>query len=701
MADHSKPTSESLAANFADEIDARIDDITLGLDPATTTPTNLPVGAKAWSSAAKNWKKWTGTAWEDLEGTYAIAISGNAGSATKLATARTVTLNGDVSGSALFDGSSNLTITVTVADDSHAHVISNVDGLDAALYAKLDDSDATVTPTASKIPVASEDGTIDAGWLPQSGVTAGTYTSVTVDATGRVTAGAHADYSIGVPGTIGFGVAPCPDHILPEGFVALYGHVDSTHVNYGNYQFRDGSILPCVPKFFYRINHEDNPTHALYAPNDIHIVGTETFPNEAAANLAGYALHRAFIDGGIEQPCFFVDKYLCSKNALGTGFVASSIKNGAPLSVASDHNPITGLTACSTLAYWSALDAAKARDGANGAKNSSSRFFCNSRFIWGALAMLSLAHAQAATSAASCAWFLAGKNYPKGCNNNALRDSDDATVLYSSDGFQNCALTGSGVPFGKTTHNGQACGVCDLNGVLWEINIGMTCIATSKIITGVTLENPCVLTVVGHGRTTGDIVVVAAVGGTTQLNDKVYTITVVDSDRISLDGVNATGYTAYTSGGTITTGTFHAAKRATAMKDFTAGNTLGTDHWGATGVAAMMEPVALPLLAAPGGTSVALRFGNGVNQVLSADASGSGHTLAGLCAPCSTGAVSTNGAALFGADYFYQYVRNELCVVSGGYWSNGAIAGVCALNLNYSRALAFYNVGFRCACYPG
>ena len=575
----------------------------------------------------------------------------------------------------------------------------DLNGALTALASKLDESDATSTPTAGKIPVASENGTIEPGWLPQSGVTAGTYTSVTVDATGRVTAGARADFSIGAPGTIGFGVGVCPPEILPDGFSALYGHADSTHENYGNYQFRDGSIMVWVPKFFYRINHADNPTYTANTPNDIHVVGTDTFPNEASANLSGYAMHRAFVDGGAEKPGFFVDKYLCSKNALGTGFVASSIANAAPISIATDHNPITGLTACPTLAYWSALDAAKARDGVDGAKNPSSRFFCNSRFIWGALAMLSLAHAQAATSAASCKWFLSAKNYPKGCNNNALRDTDDATVLYSSDGFQNCALTGSGVPFGKTTHNGQVCGVCDLNGLLWEINIGLTCIAASKAITGVALANPCVLTVVGHGRTTGDVVMVASVGGTTQLNDKLFITTVVDADHISLDGVDATGYTAYTSGGTITTGTFHAAKRTTAMEVFTPGATLATDHWGTAGVAAMMELVPMPLLAEPGGTVASLRFGNGANQVFSSDASGSGHAMTGLCAPQNNSAVSTTGAALFGADYFYQYIRNDLCVISGGSWHNGTNAGVCALSLIGFRTRAYNNVGFRCACY--
>ena len=57
-------------------------------------------------------------------------------SAPKLTTARTISLLGDVSGSTSFDGSANVTITATVADDSHNHVISNIDGLQAALDAK-------------------------------------------------------------------------------------------------------------------------------------------------------------------------------------------------------------------------------------------------------------------------------------------------------------------------------------------------------------------------------------------------------------------------------------------------------------------------------------------------------------------------------------------------------------------------------------
>lgn len=63
-------------------------------------------------------------------------VSGNAGTATKLATARTISLTGDVTGSTSFDGSGNVSITATVADDSHNHTIANVDGLQTALDGK-------------------------------------------------------------------------------------------------------------------------------------------------------------------------------------------------------------------------------------------------------------------------------------------------------------------------------------------------------------------------------------------------------------------------------------------------------------------------------------------------------------------------------------------------------------------------------------
>lgn len=56
--------------------------------------------------------------------------------ATQLANSKSIILSGDASGSASFNGTADATITVTIADDSHNHVISNVDGLQSALDGK-------------------------------------------------------------------------------------------------------------------------------------------------------------------------------------------------------------------------------------------------------------------------------------------------------------------------------------------------------------------------------------------------------------------------------------------------------------------------------------------------------------------------------------------------------------------------------------
>ena len=103
-----------------------------------------------------------------------LDVSGNAVSASKLSSAKTIALSGDVSGSVSFDGSANVTITTVIADDSHNHVISNVDGLQASLNAKLDAASAAVS--AAKWTTART--------LSLSGDASG---SVAVDGSGDVT----------------------------------------------------------------------------------------------------------------------------------------------------------------------------------------------------------------------------------------------------------------------------------------------------------------------------------------------------------------------------------------------------------------------------------------------------------------------------------------------------------------------------------
>jgi hypothetical protein len=57
----------------------------------------------------------------------------------------TLTLAGDASGSATFTNLGNATLTVVVADDSHNHIISNVDGLQTELNSKLPLAGGTMT----------------------------------------------------------------------------------------------------------------------------------------------------------------------------------------------------------------------------------------------------------------------------------------------------------------------------------------------------------------------------------------------------------------------------------------------------------------------------------------------------------------------------------------------------------------------------
>jgi len=511
--------------------------------------------------------------------------------------------------------------------------------------------------------------------------------------------------NIGIAGAAGFGVGICPS--LPAGFTPLAGYTDPTSPNYGNYVYLDGSVMVWVPKFYYKYGTGANGLPV----NWIDIQPASAYASTAAANAAGYALHRAFIDGGATKTGFFFDKYPNSKNAWGAGYIGSSIKNGLPLSTASTHNPMysatpgVGLTACIANDFSQTINAAHARDGVGGAVNAASIFHVPSRFQYAALALLSLAHGLAAKCEAWCAWYdwTGAKNYPKGCNNNALRDTDDATVVYLTDGYSNCGKAGSGFPFAKTTHNGQECGIADLNGLMYEISLGMTCIAASKTIASATKANPCVIEVTGHGYLTGHVIMITAVVGMTQLNDKSYSITVDPGDptnKFSLDGVNSSAYSDFTSGAnSVIKGVFYAAKEAAAMKFFTPGNTLATDHWGATGVAAMMDAFT-PIFVTAGGGTLTQRYGNAFSQVLSQEVSGAAWLLAGLGLPFAATGLSLGGDNLFGKDYFYQYIRNELCPLSCGNWGGASGAGVWCLYWNVARANSDYYVGWRCACYP-
>lgn len=485
---------------------------------------------------------------------------------------------------------------------------------------------------------------------------------------------------IGVPGQPGFGVGTCP--ILPAGYSKLAGTDDPASPNYGNYQYSDGSVMCWIPQCWFRYD----------AAGDVDDVQPSArFASESSANAAGYASHRADWDGGYLQRGFMVDKYLCSAN----GGVASSIANAAPMVATPSAGQVGFAAVGAAAALYGAIGAAKTRGAA---------FFPKSRFMTAKLAALARVHARRATGETYCAWYDATgvANFPRGCNNNNLRDYNDSAVLYTSSGASsqpNMPLTGSGAPFAKTTHNGQACGVADLNGTLWEVDLGVTALATAKAVSGATAATPVVITCVGHGFETGDIVMLSALGGMTQLNDRLYRITAIGPNTFSLDGCAGGSFSAYTSGGTATRARWYASAKTATMAAYTAGASLSTDHWGAAGVAATMEGIEPGFRLDYPGNGLVQRFGNGAAGLFRGALSGADWLLDGAGFPRAE-AISSSGANVWGADYWYQYGRDLLCVRSGGDWGSAAFAGVWAADLLSSRAGAVTTVGVRAASFP-
>lgn len=123
-------------------------------ESASVTLTNTGVTSLSGTASEVEISASTGAVTIGLPSTINADTTGNAATASTLETARTISLTGDVSGSASFNGSADVTITATVADDSHNHIVGDVDGLQSALDLKapLDSPALTGTPTA---PTAS------------------------------------------------------------------------------------------------------------------------------------------------------------------------------------------------------------------------------------------------------------------------------------------------------------------------------------------------------------------------------------------------------------------------------------------------------------------------------------------------------------------------------------------------------------------
>lgn len=259
--------------------------------------------------------------------------------------------------------------------------------------------------------------------------------------------------TIGTVGAIGFGVGIANGSLAAAmGLAPLNGHNILGHDNYGNYIDLSGSVMVFVPKFYYKI------TNDIAAP----FYGTKVEISDTAQ--AGFVIHRAFVNNGVIQDGFFFDKYICGN--VGGKFV--SMRNIDPVSTGSAHNPIASITGVTLGNRNDAIFQAVKSRGVG--------YAVPTMFMYNALALLSLAHAQVATPA-TAAWMDVAPYAPKGCNNDALKDANDPTVVYVSAGnatYPTAPLNASvkDEVLGKITHNGQKCGIADLNGNMWEIASG-------------------------------------------------------------------------------------------------------------------------------------------------------------------------------------------------------------------------------------
>jgi len=169
--------------------------------PVGTNTTQLATTAFVNSEIANDAPTKTGGG---ATGTWGISISGNANTASALASGVSIGLAGDLSGSAVFNGSSNVTITGVVADDSHNHIISNVDGLQSALDAKAAIINASLSGTPTAPTATAGTSTTQIATTAFVGNAVNTLASGTVAFAGALSSGVTIALSGDVSGSVVF-----------------------------------------------------------------------------------------------------------------------------------------------------------------------------------------------------------------------------------------------------------------------------------------------------------------------------------------------------------------------------------------------------------------------------------------------------------------------------------------------------------------
>jgi hypothetical protein len=192
MADHLKPTITSTYANFVTELDARFDDLAVGLDPAVTTATNLPTGSIRWVSASNKWQKFNGSGYVDLSSLYSINISGNAGTVTN-----GIYTTGSYSNPSFITSLSGTKITGDISGNSGSatklFTARNINGV-------AFDGTAAISLSLNNNVTFNNAGTGSASGVTFNGGTATTISYNTVGAPSTAGAGASGTWGISISG---------------------------------------------------------------------------------------------------------------------------------------------------------------------------------------------------------------------------------------------------------------------------------------------------------------------------------------------------------------------------------------------------------------------------------------------------------------------------------------------------------------------
>jgi len=450
-------------------------------------------------------------------------------------------------------------------------------------------------------------------------------------------------YNIGTPGTLGFGVAAVKDEILFDGYSKLTGHEDVAHPNYGCVMDLKGSVFEYIPPFYYKMN------------------GNVITISHSA--IAGYVRPRAFYD----SPNGFLHfKYLAGNE--GGKLVSKQFLD--PVSTSSAHNPIGNLISSPANNYAGFIDACH-----------DAGYKTTTIFEWEVFRLIELAQSQSGASTALCAFNDVAPFFSKGCLGNALHDVNDTSVTFTSSGYSNCALTGSGSNFAKTTHNGQNSGIADITGNMWKIVTGLTYLA--KVTGTATSKDETTVTIANHGLAVDDVIYF---GGTpssgSTYNTAAYTVTgVTDGNTITVN--NALERDIASTDGVYSARYFRILKASVNPNDLTSSNLLDESLYDL-----------LDLTSVVGGNAGWTYLGNGSNQVLnfSTDTNSKEYKRASVCIPTDVG-TSSSGTTNFGNDGLYRYLRNGLVVRVGGNWSYSGCAGVFCSSLSHYSSNSYYDVG--------